>query len=172
LRGKVGTVAGRGRGKARRRDHIDEIWREYSDVVADAIADNKRRLREARDLSGWQVAYLENGHVAARNESWDAGAGRFGVRYWHPLEDPRVLEVALSAPPRCFAAFGWDRLLMRAAAVGLLPDAVVAAPKLFDPAATQHYRDLRAAVDAQPVDPDDPVEAYRRRYGSHLRSLA
>ncbi|MDQ1250222.1 MAG: hypothetical protein QG597_4601 [Actinomycetota bacterium] len=120
----------------------DVAWRRYSPEIADARLDQQRQWNAGTSTRELMLNRLQLGHLAARNEAWAHGGHPIGLAYLHPLQDRAVVEFALTLPPQFFTYAGTHRRIFRAIAAGLLPAAVVAAPKVVgsDPARTQLTR--------------------------------
>lgn len=97
-------------------------WRDDWPQVAHEVQRSFRDLQRPGSLRQRQVAWLANGHLAGRNESWFAAAAPLGIRHAYPLQDRRLLELALAAPPELAVAPDWSRMLMRRIAARHLPE--------------------------------------------------
>ena len=80
-----------------------------------------------------QLHRLRRGHLSQRMEAEVAGGARCGLEYRYPLLDRRLVEFALSRPPKVFCGPP-TRLLMRVAISGLLPSEVCWCEDKSDPA--------------------------------------
>lgn len=70
------------------------------------------------------LAYLDNGHIQGRMESWAASAFANRLEYSYPLLDRRIVEFLLGTPATMFYHQGIGRHLFRSATTGLLPDEI------------------------------------------------
>jgi asparagine synthase (glutamine-hydrolysing) len=121
-----------------RSDRLSELrinaWQRRFPLVGEALREQHemivKRPRSAHDA---QLAMLGLGHLAGRCESWAATGAAAGVSYRHPLLDPRLVELALRAPPACFWSGGWTRPAFRLAVEPLLPPAVTWNPSKEEP---------------------------------------
>ena len=80
-----------------------------------------------------QLHRLRHGHLSTRMEREVARGACCGLEYRHPLLDRRLVEFALSRPPKVFCGPP-TRLLMRVAISGLLPSEVCWCEDKSDPA--------------------------------------
>jgi asparagine synthase (glutamine-hydrolysing) len=71
------------------------------------------------------LAYLNNGHIQSRIESWAASQTVNRLEYTYPLLDKRIVEFILGVPPEYFVENGIGRYLFRSAAKGLLPEEIL-----------------------------------------------
>jgi asparagine synthase (glutamine-hydrolysing) len=85
-------------------------------------------------------------------QEWDAGATGLPVEFRHPLFDTRIVSYALSLPPIPWCS---DKMLLREAGRGLLPEAVRCRPKT--PLATCPNRELAGQPEAKWLDRLEPV---------------
>lgn len=96
-------------------------WRaDWPDVAREARR-GFAALQRPGSLRQRQLAWLDNGHLAARNESWFAAAAPLGISYAYPLQDRRILELVLAAPPQLTMSGTWNRILARRLAARYLP---------------------------------------------------
>jgi len=119
---------------------------DLADAIARAEPLPRPHLREVPGVRNMQLSLLWNGHLAHRIESWASHGSDVGIRYVYPLLDRRVIEFALSVPPHLFLRNGWKRWLFRAAAEGILPDAVRWHKHKIDPAAFEQSARLFEAA--------------------------
>lgn len=95
-----------------------------------------RRIRET-SVRRAQLDLLWYSSTTVRMEDWARSGARRGIEYRYPLLDRRILEFALSVPPRLFRAHGVSRWLMRAAMDGVVPDTVRLNPTKQEPLRTE-----------------------------------
>lgn len=162
------AVAPEGRNEALNEELLD-VWRSQWPAVADALHRKWAAYRTARTVRDWHVAHLGNGHVQARNASWYLGGLPFGVEHRSPLQDPRIVEFALTSDSQCFQYRGWRRVLFRLAISGTVPDSVAWRLGKDDPMLG------RGMIAAPPPIPDPrqphlrPIAALARRQQEVLR---
>lgn len=96
-------------------------WRADWPDVAREVRRGFAALQRPGSLRRRQLAWLDNGHLAARNESWYAAAAAVDITYAYPLQDRRMLELVLAAPPELTMSGTWHRILARRLAARYLP---------------------------------------------------
>lgn len=97
-------------------------WRADWPDVAREVRRGFAALQRPGSLRRRQLAWLDNGHLAARNESWYTAGATVGITYAYPLQDRRILELVLAAPPELTTSGTWNRILARRLAARYLPE--------------------------------------------------
>lgn len=82
-------------------------------------------MQPQRTIRSHMLAYLQNGHIQDRIESWATAAWPYRMEYVYPLLDTRIVEFVLGVPGNCFIGNGHGRNLFRSALKGLLPDDII-----------------------------------------------
>lgn len=69
-------------------------------------------------------AYIENGHIGMRMETWAAWAAPYSLQYRYPLTDRRLLEFLMSIPPETLFLGDRSRGMALAVLKGVIPEDV------------------------------------------------
>jgi len=129
-------------------ERIEALWRDQWPSVAEEMRDQRMYQYAAKSPREWQLRMLSAGHVTMRNEAWAKGSSRFSVEHRFPLQDPRVLQLALGVPATCYRSNSWSRIMFRLATQHALPPEVVwRRLKSNDPSMLRQSADLRAIQD-------------------------
>ncbi len=100
----------------------------FSPYLTEAIQHHQNdavlTMQPQTTIKGHMLAYLDNGHIQGRMESWAASAFANRLEYSYPLLDRRIVEFLLGTPATMFYHQGIGRHLFRSATTGLLPDEI------------------------------------------------
>lgn len=82
-------------------------------------------IQPNRTIREHMLAYIGNGHIQARIESWATSSIINRLEYSYPLLDKRIVEFVLGLPAELFVSQGKGRYLFRSAISDLLPKDII-----------------------------------------------
>lgn len=92
--------------------------------IAERFRALDERYRPARTEREDHLRQLDTGMNSLYFEEDDKTAAAFSVQHRYPFYDKRVVEFCLALPPEQKLKRGWDRVILRRAMAGLLPEEV------------------------------------------------
>ena len=116
-------------------------------------------MQPQRTIRSHMLAFLDNGHVQDRIESWASAAWQDRVEYVYPLLDKRIVEFALGVPGTCFIKNGHKRYLFKSALEGLLPDEIIWSRTKYEPCRVKRLIEMESSCLSKLALGMDPAKA-------------